>query len=235
MEPQKLLKANPFADDDGSSDFEVAQALAISDDALRIEALVEALKGARVFVPVVAVDEKTQEDLRDGDDALQQVFIEVAKDRKAISIFTSVEHLLKYDSNARPVPVYGRNIAAQALMHSGLLIINPVIGVKGADILGRSASAAIASNDSWLAPWYDAKLHSILKDSLAVIPRLIVVWIKAAKSGGVIVAIELGEDATKNDAQRAVAIVSHVIKHDDYVHSHLDLVHIIPMKSSGGI
>ncbi|MBP3223530.1 MAG: SseB family protein [Actinomycetaceae bacterium] len=235
MDIDNLLKPNIFADEDGSAPPSLVQALGVSDPALRQEALVSALQTERLLIPLVAQEGVQPEDMRDEDDALTQVFLEIAGGRKAAVAFSSLHKLKEFSSDARPVPLLGRNVAAQSLMHTGLIILDPQDEKgSGGEVLGRSACAAIASADQWLAPWYDVRIHDTFKKKLSVVAACEEVWVKASHDGGVLIAIQMKEDATLGDAQRASVLISDVIRHDEYVKSHLDIVHIVPLRTSLG-
>jgi hypothetical protein len=126
-----------FADDDGSADPALAEALAAwRKDPARPGAeqrVLEALAGARLLVPVVAVErqdpspDSTADSAPDPDPASRAAGGEKTSDmavptltspqgRRALPAFTSTGSLARWDSAARPVAVPLRQ-ALQALAH----------------------------------------------------------------------------------------------------------------------
>ena len=147
MEEELLSRPNPFSEDDGSITQLLAEALACDDVVGKPEAIVHALMSSRIFVAVFPP--------ADGGSEARQWSVEIAG-REALAIFSDAEAVTAFSEQARPLPLLGRNAAAQALMASGILCLNPS-NTEGTDgfLLGRSACAAIASAEEWTAPWND--------------------------------------------------------------------------------
>ncbi|MFJ3711930.1 SseB family protein [Streptomyces sp. NBC_01387] len=98
-----------FSEDDGTADPGLAAALAAwSQDRAAEPQVLEALKGARLLVPVVAIlgEAETGEDgLRREKSSDMAVPTLQAGDRRALPAFTSTESLARWDPQARPVAV----------------------------------------------------------------------------------------------------------------------------------
>ncbi len=144
-----LLSPQQFPGDDGSADPDLAAALAGGD----VEAVVAALGGARVMVPVVAVlGESGQSSLtglatdKSADMAL--VTLTAPDGRQALPVFSSTAALAAWDDRARPVPVHARRAALSAVDDGcQLLVVDP----GGAGVLvPRPALWALAQDHPWV-------------------------------------------------------------------------------------
>lgn len=156
-----------FAGDEGAAPEQVQQALADyarSPDKLP-EAL-QALQASRLLVPVVAVAGEVER----GPDGLTQekesdmatVLMQGADGRLALLAFTAVSSLVRWEAEARPVPV-GAGDAARAALAEGAVamvvdIAGPVpVAIEGDDLqgfaqgwrLGRLGSGS-QSRTAWL-------------------------------------------------------------------------------------
>ncbi|MFF7451373.1 MULTISPECIES: SseB family protein [unclassified Streptomyces] len=98
-----------FSDDDGSADPRLSAALAAwAEDRTAVGPVLEALKGARLLVPVVAVLGEVEEDengLRREKTSDMAVPTLKAGPRTALPAFTSTDSLARWDPAARPVAV----------------------------------------------------------------------------------------------------------------------------------
>ncbi|MBC3763678.1 SseB family protein [Quadrisphaera oryzae] len=151
----RTLTDSPFAGDDGA----VAPAVASLLDAARAEdtpvdvaALVAALPGARLFVPVTAVSAGTDE--ATGGDLGADMAIPTLRSpdgRDALPVFTSVATLTAWSATARPVPVEARRAAVSAVQEGQqLLVLDPgVTGPGGSVVVPRPALWALAQGEAW--------------------------------------------------------------------------------------
>ncbi|NEB80436.1 SseB family protein, partial [Streptomyces sp. SID14478] len=104
----KNIPDSGFSDDDGTADPRLAEALAAwSTDRTAHGPVLEALKGARLLVPVVAVLGEVEEGagLRREKTSDMAVPTLKAGHRTALPAFTSTEALALWDPEARPVAV----------------------------------------------------------------------------------------------------------------------------------
>lgn len=106
---QKNIPDPGYSDDDGTADPALASALtAWAEDRTAVAPVLEALKGARLLVPVVAVlgevevDEKGLRREKTSDMAVPTL---QAGGRRALPAFTSTASLARWDPQARPVAV----------------------------------------------------------------------------------------------------------------------------------
>ena len=224
MDPERLLRPNAFADEDGSTPEAFVSALEIADPAERQIALVEAFAAERVFVALTEPDGEDEE--------MAQAHVTVAG-LTALAVFSSAQAVADFDPLARPLPIRGRNAAMQSFSAAGLLALDPKDREgKGADFIGRGACAAIASGERWTPPWKDATLHARLREAVEIVERCLDVWVYPAPGGANLVALQMSETSQRSDAERATALVSHALSHDEYVRARLDLVHIVPVRTA---
>ena len=239
---ERLLRPNPFSGDDGGVQPQMAAALALENPAQRQEALVAALGTGRVFVPVQA---HAHPGVNDGDVAehdshnpdkaaleeASQLSVPAPGGLRAMPVFSSAASLATFDPGARPVPLLGRNAAAQALLHTGLLAVDPARAreVDG-DYVGRSAVAAIAADGAWLAPWIDPQIPMRLEHSLTECEAAQDVRVLAGRQGVVRIAIVISDFAGAEGAREAVQRAAYALQTDSYLKSHLDLVEIVPVR-----
>jgi len=160
----RTLTDSPFAGDDGA----LAPALAAVLDAARtsgepvdVEALLPALPGARLFVPVTAVSAGTDE--ATGGDLSADMAIPTLRSpdgRDALPVFTSVAALTAWSAKARPVPVEARRAAVSAVQEGQqLLVLDPgVSGPAGSVVVPRPALWALAQGEPWTPSWRDPEV-----------------------------------------------------------------------------
>jgi hypothetical protein len=144
----RTLSSPAFPDDAGTAPLELVAALAVGDS----KAVVSALLGCRVLVPVVAVldspagDQPTRT-ANDKEADMAVVTVRSRSGRRALPVFSSVATLAAWSSEARPVPVAGV-LAARAAFDEGAeaLLIDPAGPVRsvieGSDLLALAESRA---------------------------------------------------------------------------------------------
>lgn len=127
-----------FRDDDGAVDLELAEALAAYDDASAdgsVEAhlaVVAVLQDTRVLVPVVAVLGEVEYDDRglahDKTSDMAAVLMTGRDGRTALLAFTGTRSLVRWNPEARPVPVTVRQAARAALQDGASALLLDVAG-----------------------------------------------------------------------------------------------------------
>lgn len=176
------LKPNPFAGDTGETPPELARALDVESFAPRMAAIMEALPSARVLVPVLAHDHpgRTEDGGVAAHDAgtkdvckqAAMLAVEAPDGRAAMPIFSSAAALKEWNAEARPVPVHTQNAAIAAVAEAdSLLVLDP--GSERPMLIGRPATNALATGESWSPPWDDEDLAVTLTHTLAGIPGLL--------------------------------------------------------------
>jgi len=155
-----------FAGDDGSTDPEVAAALAAydADPDARHAAALAVLQHARLLVPVVAVLGEVEHDeqglAHDKSADMASVLMRGRDGRTALLAFTGQEALRRWDPSARPVPVPAR-LAAEAALQDGaeavvVDVAGPVLLVVESDDLRELAAGhtlvPVSGRYAWVRP-----------------------------------------------------------------------------------
>lgn len=128
MQPQRRLAFTGFEDDDGSDDPALAEALARGDHG----AVLAALTGARLLVPVVATLGEVDYDDRglahDKTSDMAVALLQGQDGRKALLAFTGTAGLTRWSAEARPMPAATRLVATAALQEGAAAIVLDVAG-----------------------------------------------------------------------------------------------------------
>lgn len=158
----RSFEANAFASDDGSIPADLAAALsAFREGAAGPEAVVEAFRTARLLIPLLAeagdVGE-TAEGLRvDKTQELSIVTVTAPDGRRVLPVFSSVQAMSAWRSDARPVPADGVRVAlAAAGDNTDLVVLDPTSPTEFG--LRRPMVWAIAQGLPWQAPWSDERV-----------------------------------------------------------------------------
>jgi hypothetical protein len=152
----RAFQANPSSGDDGAADPALLEALtAMAERRGSRVSVIEALRGARLLVPLLAeagdvgltpdgrrVD-KTQE--------LSLVTVEGPGGRTVLPAFTSVDTMRAWDPSARPIPAEAPRIALAAGAEGSGVVLDP--GSPTEFALRRPALAALATGDAWQPAW----------------------------------------------------------------------------------
>lgn len=156
MTGRELPPSSPFAGDDGSADPAVAAALdALQDGSGTVRALVDALAGTRVLVPVLA--ELEVEDVVvhgghahtvDKEASAGIVALQAPDGRTALPVFTSVATMTAWRADARPVPTDVARAALSAVTEGWeVLVVDP--GGPTTVLVPRPAVWALAQQLRW--------------------------------------------------------------------------------------
>lgn len=149
-----------FTDDTGEVPAAVAEALAGGD---RV-AVLEALRGSRLLVPVVAVADEVEVDeqglAHDKSSDMAAVLLQGRDGRLALLAFTGTGPLAAWDPGARPVPVTARTAAQSALQDGAAALVVDVAGprtvvVEGEDLAALAAGwvpVRVGDGGGWVAP-----------------------------------------------------------------------------------
>lgn len=167
----RAFAENPHASDDGSADATLLSALtAPRDGGLSSTAIVDALRVARVLIPLVA--EKGDEGIGphglpvDKTQELSIVTVSAPDGRAVMPVFSSVETMARWDQAARPVPADGRRVAlAAASEDTELIVIDP--GSDTEFVVRRPAVWAIAQGERWEPSAVSPEVFSALQSSIA--------------------------------------------------------------------
>lgn len=151
-DPLKEIPESVFADDDGSADARLAQALIrFSRGKAPLAEVVDALAYARVLVPVVADGEQRIM----GRHGVEQdhvastgvVALQAPDGRMALPVFTDVAAMRVWNADARPIPAEGPRAALAAAAEGwSVLVINP--GMETV-LIPRPAVWALGKGEPW--------------------------------------------------------------------------------------
>ena len=208
----RRFEPNPAVGDDGSADPALYAALTNfrngSGDQI---AIVEALRTARVLIPLIA--EKGEEGVApsglavDKTQELSIVTVAAPDGRTVLPIFTSVDAMRTWDPLARPIPVAGVRAALSAASdQTDLIVIDPTAETEY--IVRRPAVWALAQDVPWVpsaeSPEVFAALQESVATELAVIDLTMASGDPQARLHGpeLVVSLELvdGLDQTQLDA-----------------------------------
>jgi len=152
----RQLEPNPHAGDDGSADPKLITALNhFQSQTAGPEAVVDAIKTARLLVPLVAqlgeaamgAHGQTVDKSAD----LSIVSVASPDGQTALPVFSSVAAMQVWDAKARPVPIEASRVAlAAASEKNGRIILDPGSATEFA--IRQTAFRAIAENLPWQHP-----------------------------------------------------------------------------------
>lgn len=147
----RSLASPAFPGDDGLTDPALGEAL----DSGEHDVVLAALGAARVFVPVVALLGDTPAD-GDKNAEMAAVLMTGADGRRALLAFSSVETMVAWDPQARPVPVLGAEAARAALSEQASAMLLDLGGpgftvVETADVEHLAAGHRLVSTAAGIA------------------------------------------------------------------------------------
>jgi hypothetical protein len=160
-----------FADDDGSVPAEVAEVLARrAASTAGLREVVAVLAGHRLLVPLVEVDA----DLLEGDDAdpcagqdRAVAAVSMRTEDGAIGLaFTSMEQLIAWRPDARPMPVAARRVAEALVAEQAVALVIDPAGPAPVR-LPPLALARLAGGADWPDPWVDPAVRQAVGAELA--------------------------------------------------------------------
>ncbi|GIG23131.1 hypothetical protein Cch01nite_38550 [Cellulomonas chitinilytica] len=165
MAGRELPPSSPFAGDDGTADPAVAAALtAYGAGAGSLGAVVEALAGTRVLVPVLAELEASDVVVHDGHEHTVDkeasagiVALRTPDGRTALPVFTSVAAMGAWRTDARPVPSDVAR-AALSVVSEGwdVVVVDP--GGPVTALVPRPAVWALAQQVPWAPAVVDGRV-----------------------------------------------------------------------------
>ncbi|MFD4229906.1 SseB family protein [Streptomyces sp. NPDC058545] len=204
---QKNIPDSGYSDDDGTADPVLTAALAAwAGDRTAIGPVLEALEGARLLVPVVAVLGEVEEDetgLRREKTSDMAVPTLQAGDRRALPAFTSTASLALWDPQARPVAVPLHQALQAAAHEKADTVVLDLAGPVAFELTG-SALLALAEGRTSADPLDDPAVTSAVREAVAAEPAVIRAHLVPGRDGGTL-ALVLAPDAAPADAARRVA------------------------------
>ncbi|MFF0287324.1 SseB family protein [Streptomyces sp. NPDC005262] len=204
---QKNIPDSGYSDDDGTADPALTAALAAwAEDRTAIGPVLEALKGARLLVPVVAVLGEVEEDetgLRREKTSDMAVPTLQAGDRRALPAFTSTASLALWDPQARPVAVPLHQALQAAAHEKADTVVLDLAGPVAFELTG-SALLALAEGRTSADPLDDPAVTSAVREAVAAEPAVIRAHLVPGRAGGTL-ALVLAPDAAPAEAAHRVA------------------------------
>ncbi|MDH2392640.1 SseB family protein [Streptomyces sp. HNM0663] len=197
-----------FSDDDGTADPRLEAALAAwAEDRAAEPRLLEALKDARLLVPVVAVLGDVEEDARTGlrrektsDMAVPTL---TAGDRRALPAFTSIASLARWNPEARPVAV-PLHQALRAVAHEKAdTLVLDLAGPVPYQLTGP-ALLALAEGRTSADPLDDPAVAEAVRAVVAAEPAVVRAHLGRGRADGTL-ALAFAPDAAPAEAARRVA------------------------------
>ncbi|HET6356366.1 SseB family protein [Streptomyces sp.] len=209
-----------FSDDDGTADPRLTAALAEwSADRTAEGPVLEALKGARLLVPVVAVLGEAEEDengLRREKTSDMAVPTLTAGDRRALPAFTSIASLARWDPEARPVAVPLHQALQAAAHEKADTLVLDLAGPVTYQLTGR-ALLALAEGRTSTDPLHDPAVTTAVRDAVAAEPGVLRAHLGPGGADGTL-ALVLAADA---DPARSARRVAEALAADDVLRARL--------------
>ncbi|MEG3629462.1 SseB family protein [Streptomyces poriticola] len=196
-----------FSDDDGSADARLGAALAAwAEDRTAVAPVLEALKDARLLVPVVAVLGEVEEDahgLRREKTSDMAVPTLRAGDRTALPAFTSTGSLARWDPAARPVAVPLHQALQAAAHEKADTVVLDLAGPVPFELTGP-ALLALAEGRTSTDPLTDPAVVEAVRGVVATEPAVLRAHLGPGRGDGTL-ALVLDSSAAPAEAARAVA------------------------------
>jgi len=218
-----------FADDDGSADARLAQALIRhSRGKAPLTDVVDALAYARVLIPVMAHGEQRHV----GKHGLEQdavastgvVAVQMPDGRAALPVFTDVDAMRSWNAQARPIPAEGPRAALAAISEEwSTLVINP--GMETV-LIPRPAVWALGKGEVWrpavVEGRVDADVLSAVQAAVTLDDSLREVSVAPGRGAEVAVVLRLVPGLTQPELDVIVARVQRELAYSDVVAQRLD-------------
>lgn len=203
----KNIPDSGFSDDDGSADPRLSAALAAwAEDRTAVGPVLEALKGARLLVPVVAILGEVEEDekgLRREKTSEMAVPTLKAGGRTALPAFTSTDALARWDPAARPVAVPLHQALQAAAHEKADTIVLDLSGPVPFELTGPTL-LALAEGRTTTDPLADPAVTGAVRAAVAAEPAVRRAYLGPGKADGIL-ALVLDPAASPGEAARAVA------------------------------
>jgi hypothetical protein len=158
-----------YADDDGSAPRGYLEAVsAFGRGEAGRSAVVDALRGERLLVPLLAAAGETGVDERgrtiDKTQELSIVTVHGPDGAPILPMFSNVAAMQAWNPKARPVPSSVQRAAAAALDGPGRIVVDP--GGEGEFVLGRTMLEALLTDASWAWGVEDPAVQAVAVDAL---------------------------------------------------------------------
>ncbi|WTB91732.1 SseB family protein [Streptomyces cellulosae] len=215
----KNIPDSPFRDDDGSADPRLSAALAAwAEDGNAVGPVLEALKDARLLVPVVAVLGEVEEDEEEGREGgggrrvgglrrekTSDMAVPTLKagGRKALPAFTSTDALTRWDPAARPVAVPLHQALQAAAHEKADTVVLDLAGPVPFELTGPTL-LALAEGRTSTDPLKDPAVVEAVRNAVAAEPSVVRAHLGPGQADGTL-ALIFDPSAPVAEAARAVA------------------------------
>lgn len=197
-----------YSDDDGSADPRLSAALADwAEDRAAVGPVLEALKGARLLVPVVAVLGETEEDangLRREKTSDMAVPTLKAGARTALPAFTSTGTLARWDPDARPVAVPLHQALRAAAHEKADTVVLDLAGPVPFELTGP-ALLALAEGRTSTDPLADPVVRDAVRAVVAAEPAVLRAHLGPGRADGTLALVLDEPEAARAVAERLAA------------------------------
>ncbi|GAA4611272.1 SseB family protein [Actinoallomurus liliacearum] len=195
-----------FPDDDGRTPAEVERALSdYAQGRAGERAVLAALAGTRLLVPVVAVltEDETVDGLRREKESEMALPTLVGADgRRAVLAFTSTESLARWRPDARPVAVHAREACQAAVGESADALVVDVAGPVPYAIEGARLHV-LANGGAITAPHEDPDVLVAVHAAVDGLPGITGVRVEPGERAELAVRLRLAEGAGAQDVRAA--------------------------------
>ncbi|MGC9377165.1 SseB family protein [Streptomyces sp. MH13] len=204
----KNIPDSGYSDDDGSADPRLSAALAAwAEDRTALPPVLEALRGARLLVPVVAVlgevEEGDEEELRREKTSDMAVPTLKAGGRTALPAFTSTDSLARWDPGARPVAVPVHQALQAAAHEKADTVVLDLAGPVPFELTGK-VLLALAEGRTTTDPLADPAVTEAVRTAVAAEPAVLRAHLGPGRADGTL-ALLLDPGVDQARAARAVA------------------------------
>ncbi|TQK43434.1 type III secretion system (T3SS) SseB-like protein [Streptomyces sp. SLBN-118] len=209
----KNIPDSGFSDDDGTADPRLAAALAAwSADRTAEGPVLEALKAARLLVPVVALLGEAEEGvgvpptkpgggLRREKTSDMAVPTLTAGDRRALPAFTSIASLARWDPEARPVAVPLHQALQAAAHEKADTLVLDLAGPVTYQLTG-GALLALAEGRISTDPLQDPAVTTAVRDAVAAEPAVLRAHLGPGGADGTLALVLTGDADPARSARR---------------------------------
>ncbi|MFV0286767.1 MAG: SseB family protein [Demequina sp.] len=228
-EPSKEIPESIFADDDGSADAHLAQALIrYSHGKTTLADVVDALAYARVLIPVLASGEQRHI----GKHGLEQdavastgvVAVQMPDGRAALPVFTDVDAMQTWNGKARPIPAEGPRAALAAVAEGwSSLVVNP--GMETV-LIPRPAVWALGQGQPWSPAVEEgsvvADVVAAVRGAVTLDDALRAVDVTPGRGAEVAIVLRLVAGLTQPEVDAVLERVQRELAHSDVVAQRID-------------
>ena len=228
-EPLKEIPESIFADDTGTADARLAQALIrFSRGKGPLTEVVDALAYARVLIPVFAHGEERHV----GKHGLEQdavastgvVAVQMPDGRAALPIFTDVDAMKMWNPEARPIPAEGPRAALAAVAEEwSALVLNP--GMETV-LIPRPAVWALGRGEHWrpavVEGQVDEEIRAAVASAVSLDDSLRDVDVAPGRGAEVAIVLRLVPGLTQPEVEAVVQRVQRELSYSEIIAQRLD-------------